>query len=95
VQLRQPGLLHPLDADELSGGTLRFLLWAAALLTHPAACAADRRPPTGTSTGGRWSWSRTPVRPSSPAGTCSTAPPGTGPTADGRTTARTMRHWSG
>ncbi len=33
VQLRQPGLLRPLDATELSDGTLRFLLWAAALLT--------------------------------------------------------------
>ncbi|MGY1712153.1 AAA family ATPase [Geodermatophilus sp. SYSU D00758] len=33
VRLRQPGLLRPLDAAELSDGTLRFLLWAAALLT--------------------------------------------------------------
>jgi predicted ATPase len=31
--LRQPGLLRTLDAAELSDGTLRFLLWAAALLT--------------------------------------------------------------
>src|SRR4051794_15169866 len=31
--LRQTGLLRPLDAAELSDGTLRFLLWAAALLT--------------------------------------------------------------
>jgi predicted ATPase len=31
--LRQTGLLRTLDAAELSDGTLRFLLWAAALLT--------------------------------------------------------------
>jgi predicted ATPase len=33
LQLQQPGLLRPLSAAELSDGTLRFLLWAAALLT--------------------------------------------------------------
>ncbi|MGD0736016.1 MAG: AAA family ATPase [Terracidiphilus sp.] len=33
VLLRQHGLLRPLSAGELSDGTLRFLLWAAALLT--------------------------------------------------------------
>jgi predicted ATPase len=33
VQLRQNGLLRPLAAAELSDGTLRFLLWTAALLT--------------------------------------------------------------
>jgi predicted ATPase len=33
VQLHQHGLLRPLSAAELSDGTLRFLLWAAALLT--------------------------------------------------------------
>jgi predicted ATPase len=33
VQLRQPGLLRPLGASELSDGTLRYLLWTAALLT--------------------------------------------------------------
>ncbi len=33
VRLRQAGLLRPLDAAELSDGTLRFLLWTAALLT--------------------------------------------------------------
>lgn len=33
VTLRQPGMLRPLTAAELSDGTLRFLLWAAALLT--------------------------------------------------------------
>jgi predicted ATPase len=31
--LRQHGLLRALSAAELSDGTLRFLLWAAALLT--------------------------------------------------------------
>jgi predicted ATPase len=33
AQLRQHGLLRPLSAAELSDGTLRFLLWTAALLT--------------------------------------------------------------
>ena len=33
LQLRQTGLLRSLGAAELSDGTLRFLLWAAALLT--------------------------------------------------------------
>src|SRR5207249_11483064 len=33
VQLQQHGLLRPLSAAELSDGTLRFLLWTAALLT--------------------------------------------------------------
>jgi predicted ATPase len=33
VLLRQHGLLRPLAAAELSDGTLRFLLWTAALLT--------------------------------------------------------------
>jgi predicted ATPase len=33
VKLQQHGLLRPLSASELSDGTLRFLLWAAALLT--------------------------------------------------------------
>jgi predicted ATPase len=33
VQLHQHGLLRPLAAAELSDGTLRFLLWTAALLT--------------------------------------------------------------
>ncbi|GAB3688142.1 AAA family ATPase [Actinocorallia lasiicapitis] len=31
--LRQPGMLRPLLAPELSDGTLRYLLWCAALLT--------------------------------------------------------------
>ncbi|MBH1937738.1 AAA family ATPase [Streptomyces sp. AV19] len=33
LRLRQPGLMRPLGAAELSDGTLRYLLWAAALLT--------------------------------------------------------------
>lgn len=33
LALRQHGLLRPLGAAELSDGTLRYLLWAAALLT--------------------------------------------------------------
>lgn len=33
VQLRQPGMLRPLRSAELSDGTLRFLLWSAALLS--------------------------------------------------------------
>src|SRR6202021_1730295 len=32
-QLQQHGLLRPLSAAELSDGTLRYLLWMAALLT--------------------------------------------------------------
>jgi predicted ATPase len=33
VQVKQAGMLRPLRAAELSDGTLRFLLWAAALLS--------------------------------------------------------------
>jgi len=33
LEFRQPGLLRPLNGAELSDGTLRFLLWLAALLT--------------------------------------------------------------
>ena len=33
LQLQQHGLLRPLSAAELSDGTLRYLLWRAALLT--------------------------------------------------------------
>ncbi len=33
LRLHQHGLLRPLDAAELSDGTLRYLLWVAALLT--------------------------------------------------------------
>jgi predicted ATPase len=33
LRLSQPGLLRPLDAAELSDGTLKYLMWIAALLT--------------------------------------------------------------
>ena len=33
LEFEQPGLLRPLSCAELSDGTLRFLLWLAALLT--------------------------------------------------------------
>ena len=33
LQMQQPGLLRPLQMAELSDGTLRYLLWVAALLT--------------------------------------------------------------
>jgi predicted ATPase len=33
IEFQQPGLLRPLTGAELSDGTLRFLLWLAALLT--------------------------------------------------------------
>lgn len=33
LEFHQQGLLRPLSAAELSDGTLRYLLWAAALLT--------------------------------------------------------------
>ncbi len=33
LTLRQPGLQRPLRATEVSDGTLRYLLWVAALLT--------------------------------------------------------------
>jgi predicted ATPase len=36
VAMNQQGLLRPLDAAELSDGTLRYLLWSAALLTPRA-----------------------------------------------------------
>lgn len=36
LQLRQPGMLRPLRSAELSDGTLRFLLWAAALSSPQA-----------------------------------------------------------
>ena len=47
VRLHQPGLLRPLDTAELSDGTLRFLLWAAALLTpRPPALFVLNEPET-------------------------------------------------
>jgi predicted ATPase len=33
IEMQQHGLLRPLNAAELSDGTLRYLLWVAALLT--------------------------------------------------------------
>ena len=45
--LRQPGLLRPLEAAELSDGTLRYLIWIAALLsTRPATFLALNEPET-------------------------------------------------
>lgn len=45
--LRQPGLLRPLEAAELSDGTLRYLVWVAALLsTRPASFLALNEPET-------------------------------------------------
>ena len=45
--LRQPGLLRPLAAAELSDGTLRYLLWIAALLSpHPASLLVLNEPET-------------------------------------------------
>jgi len=47
LQLRQPGMLRPLRAAELSDGTLRFLLWAAALLSpHPPSLMVLNEPET-------------------------------------------------
>lgn len=46
--LRQPGLLRPLTAPELSDGTLRYLLWVAALLTPvPPPLLVLNEPETG------------------------------------------------
>ncbi|MGX7672231.1 AAA family ATPase [Plantactinospora sp. DSM 117369] len=47
VRLRQPGLLRPLGAAELSDGTLRYLLWVAALLSpRPPALLVLNEPET-------------------------------------------------
>ena len=47
VQLHQPGLLRPLGAAELSDGTLRYLLWIAALLSpRPAGLLVLNEPET-------------------------------------------------
>ena len=47
VQLQQHGLLRPLSAAELSDGTLRYLLWVAALLTpHPPQLMVLNEPET-------------------------------------------------
>ncbi|MFP7834802.1 AAA family ATPase [Marisediminicola sp. LYQ134] len=45
--LRQPGLLRPLTAPELSDGTLRYLVWVAALLSpRPAPLLVLNEPET-------------------------------------------------
>lgn len=47
VVLRQPGLLRPLEVEELSDGTLRYLLWVAALLSErPAELLVLNEPET-------------------------------------------------
>jgi predicted ATPase len=47
LQLHQHGLLRPLGAAELSDGTLRYLLWAAALLApRPAGLLVLNEPET-------------------------------------------------
>ncbi|MEH0824370.1 MULTISPECIES: AAA family ATPase [unclassified Micromonospora] len=47
VRLRQPGLLRALGTAELSDGTLRYLLWVAALLTpRPPALLVLNEPET-------------------------------------------------
>jgi predicted ATPase len=47
LALRQHGLLRPLAAAELSDGTLRYLLWVAALLTpRPPALLVLNEPET-------------------------------------------------
>lgn len=45
IQLQVPGMLRPLEASELSDGTLRYLCWMAALLSpRPAALMALNEP---------------------------------------------------
>lgn len=45
--LSQPGLLRPLEAEELSDGTLRYLIWVAALLSaRPAELLVLNEPET-------------------------------------------------
>lgn len=47
LQLRQPNLLRPLGAEELSDGTLRYLVWVAALLSaRPAELIVLNEPET-------------------------------------------------
>jgi predicted ATPase len=47
VQLQQHGLLRPLGVEELSDGTLRYLLWVAALLSpRPASLLVLNEPET-------------------------------------------------
>ena len=45
LTLQQPGMLRPLSAAELSDGTLRYLLWVAALLSpRPAGLTVLNEP---------------------------------------------------
>lgn len=47
IQVRQPGMLRPLRAAEISDGTLRFILWSAALLSpQPPALMVLNEPET-------------------------------------------------
>lgn len=47
LSLHQPGMLRPLSARELSDGTLRYLVWVAALMsTRPASLIAVNEPET-------------------------------------------------
>lgn len=47
LRLTQPGLLRPLEANELSDGTLRYLIWVAALLSErPAQLLVLNEPET-------------------------------------------------
>src|SRR5262249_3957866 len=47
LSMKQHGLLRPLDAAELSDGTLRYVLWIAALLTpRPPALMVLNEPET-------------------------------------------------
>ena len=47
LEMRQPGLLRPLGAAELSDGTLRYLLWIGALLSpRPPALLVLNEPET-------------------------------------------------
>jgi predicted ATPase len=47
LEFSQPGLLRPLSAAEISDGTLRYLLWAAALMTpRPPALMVLNEPET-------------------------------------------------
>lgn len=47
LKMGQPGLLRPLGAAELSDGTLRYLLWIAALLSpRPPALMVLNEPET-------------------------------------------------
>lgn len=48
IEIQQPGLLRPLYGAELSDGTMRFLLWLAALLTpRPPSLMVLDEPETG------------------------------------------------